>query len=88
MTKNTDYPTPIFGVDSEIKNTLTMSDLTKEVGNYLKKLRIGKKITQLELCEQADIDLSELIEIEQGLSYNFESIVIFLKISKILNDNS
>jgi transcriptional regulator with XRE-family HTH domain len=62
---------------SQFNNT-NMSDILKEIGSNIRKLRLAKNLTQERLAFKADIHRAELGHIERG-----ERNISILKLQKI-----
>ena len=49
-------------------NSLNNTDILLEIGGRIKKLRIGKKLTQQQLADKAGVSLFTIAKIEKGFS--------------------
>lgn len=67
-------------------NSLSNSQINKEIGRRVKQHRIQKKITQKDVAEQAGISLFTVSNIEKGNSVSFHLLIAVLRVLKLLNN--
>ena len=67
-------------------NSLNNTDILLEIGGRIKKLRIGKKLTQQQLADKAGVSLFTIAKIEKGFSVSLSMLVAVLRVLRLLDN--
>ena len=67
-------------------NSLNNTDILLEIGGRIKKLRIGKKLTQQQLADKAGVSVFTIAKIEQGFSVSLSMLVAVLRVLRLLDN--
>jgi len=67
-------------------NSLSNSEITKELGKRLRDYRIKKRFTQQELAERSGVSLFTIAQIEKGKSMSFITLVAVLRVLRVLEN--
>ena len=67
-------------------NSFNNTDILLEIGGRIKKLRIGKKLTQQQLAYKAGVSLFTIAKIEKGFSVSLSMLVAVLRVLRLLDN--
>lgn len=67
-------------------NSLTNTDVIREIGIRLREQRISKKLTQQQLANHAGLSLFTISKIEKGQSVSLSMLVAVLRVLRLLDN--